>query len=206
MFITFEGIDGSGKSTQLDLFAKQFSPEQVIITREPYYDTPLGKALEPIIKYGKLDQESELLLFYALRREHLIAKDIPNVLYNSDTLVLCDRYTDSTIAYASDVCLIGEIVEDLNKKFAYDIKPHLTFVLDIDPKAAQERLLSRGKVNDKFDLADLETMKKRRQAFLKLAGERHIIIDASKSIDEVQLAIQNGFEKYKQRMLELSSD
>lgn len=192
MFITFEGGEGSGKSTIAKMIYDEFLKEnkKVILTREPG-GVKIAEDIRNIIldkNNTNLDDRSEALLFAASRRQHLKEKVIPAL--NNGEIVLCDRYIDSSLAYQGGGKNLG--VDEVYKinLFATDaLLPDLTLLFDIEPQLGLDRI-NQNK-NREINRLDLETMtfyNKVRDTYLELAKkypERIVIVDASKSIEEV---------------------
>lgn len=192
MFITFEGPEGSGKSSVLNYVYEKLKEKnyKVIKTREPG-GTPISEQIRNIIldkSNTALDPKAEALLYAASRRQHLVEKIWPSL--KDGYIVLCDRYLDSSLAYQGGARGLGidEILSINN--FATDKTfPDLTILFDIDPKLGLKRIAqnSQREVN-RLDLEKLEFHNKVRESFLKLADiykDRYHIIDASKPLDEV---------------------
>jgi dTMP kinase len=184
MFITFEGGEGSGKSTQVKLLAEHFKNlgKKVVITREPGGTETAEKIREMLLTDASLTPEAQVILNFAARIDH-IEKLIKPAL-KKGAVVICDRFFDSTYAYqgyAQGVPLTK--IKKIHKCAIGDFKPDVTFVLDIDPKKGIARAKGRGKTNH-YDDAGLDFHKKIRAAFLKIAGynkKRCKIIDAEKT-------------------------
>ena len=192
MFITLEGPEGSGKTSAVKLVVARLQKEgyEIIQTREPG-GTPISEQIRNVIldvNNTKLDPRAEALLYAASRRQHLVEKVWPAI--KEGKIVICDRFLDSSLAYQGGARGLG-VDEILNiNLFATENKwPDLTLLFDIDPRIGLERIAKNAnrEVN-RLDLEKLEFHQKVRETFLKLAElykERFVIIDASKSIDEV---------------------
>lgn len=192
MFITFEGPEGSGKSSVLNfVYEKLLSNNyNVIKTREPG-GTLISEQIRNIIldkKNTNLDPKSEALLYAAARRQHLIEKIWPSL--KEGKTVLCDRYLDSSLAYQGGARGIG--VEEILKinNFATDNTfPDLTILFDIDPSLGLTRIKNNSKREiNRLDLEQLSFHNKVRETFLKLSKlypKRYIVIDASKDFNVV---------------------
>lgn len=187
LFITFEGIDGCGKSTQLNLLAEYLKGKghEVLITREPGA-VGLGEKLrEILLNYdGDVSSNCEAFLFLADRAQHIDTLVKPAMAEGK--IVLCDRHTDSTVAYQG----YGRGV-DLNQiKMLNDIatsglKPDLTFVFDIDIETSAERV---GKNKDRMESAGLEFHQKVRDGYLKITEsepQRAMLINSKDSIENI---------------------
>ena len=159
LFITFEGADGSGKTTQLNLI-KTFLEEKgfdVVVTREPGA-LDLGKKIREILLHyeGVVADRCELFLFLADRAQHVETFIKPNI--EQGKIVLCDRHTDSTVAYqgygrGQDV----KLLKDLNKIAVNNLTPDLTLLFDVSTEAAQQRV---GLKKTGWNLLDLNSIRK----------------------------------------------
>ena len=187
LFITFEGADGCGKTTQMELLAEYFSQKglEIVITREPG-GKGLGEQLRKILlNYdGEVSDKCESFLFLADRAQNIDTVVKPAI--ESGKIVLCDRHTDSTLAYQGygRGLDISEITR-LNSIATGDIKPDLTLVFDIDVETSMQRV---GKEKDRMESAGIEFHNRVRNGYLKIAKNepnRVKVIDASKSIEEV---------------------
>ena len=191
MFITFEGGEGCGKSTQLTLTAKYLREKgyKVKETREPG-GTPTAEKIRELILHpieGKLSIEAELLLFMSARAEHVNTVIRPSI--ENGYIVLCDRFSDSTYAYQG---VNGKIpyktMEKLNHFATNGLTPNLTFFLDGDPKALLERRNARG-TKDRFEAKDLafhEAVKKEFDKLTTMFPARIVKINALQDVYKVQ--------------------
>lgn len=189
MFITFEGGEGSGKSTHIRLLKKYLASKgkKALVTLEPG-GTPFGKTLREILLSKKIPKISELMLFVADRVDH-VEKVIRPAL-RKGYIVLCDRYIDSTAAYQlGGRGLPEDLVNYLNKISSCGVVPDLTFLLDLPV----EKGLGRALVKTKFEKEKLSFHRAIRKQFLKIAGSnrsRVKIINAEKTISDVQEEIR----------------
>jgi dTMP kinase len=195
MLISFEGIDGSGKSTHAHRLAGYLKSQKypVVIVRDPG-TTKISEAIRNILlnpEFGEMDARTELLL-YAAARSQLVKEQIMPFLKEGG-FVITDRFFDSTTAYQGyGRNLDLNLVRQLNAIGAHGLVPHLTFILDIDLKRAGERLISMGKA-DRMELESLTFKQKVRQAYLEMAEnepQRCVLIPASKNIEENAITIQ----------------
>jgi dTMP kinase len=171
--ITFEGIDGSGKSTQLRALAGHLRARglQVVETREPG-GAPGAEAIRRLLvegATGRWSPEAEVLLFTAARRDHL-ENTIAPALARGET-ILCDRFADSTRVYQGAVRGDLRTMVDACHRLAIGLEPNLTLILDIDPEVASARGIARGGTEDRFERFGLDFQHRLRAGFLALARE-----------------------------------
>jgi dTMP kinase len=192
MFITFEGGEGAGKSTAIKRIVEKLTSEgyEIVLTREPG-GTPIAEEIRNVIldkKNTAMDPRTEALLYAASRRQHLVEKVIPAL--KEGKLVLCDRFIDSSLAYQGGARGIGiDNVYNMNLFATEGMLPDLTILFDIKPEEGLARIAanSQREVN-RLDVEKLAFHNKVRDSFHELAKkfpERFVIIDASKSPDEV---------------------
>lgn len=193
LFVTFEGGEGSGKSSCLAKIAKdlQNAGYEVVITREPG-GTPISEQIRNVIldkANTDMDPMTEALLYAASRRQHLVQKILPAL--REGKIVLCDRYLDSSLAYQGGARGLGiEKILALNQYAIDGQYPDLTLFFDLEPEVGLERIEenSNREVN-RLDLEKLSFHHKVRDSFLKLMGmfpDRYVRIDASKGREEVE--------------------
>lgn len=154
-FITFEGPEGSGKTTVLKRVAEKLAQAyDVIATREPG-GVPTGEEIRKVVLEGdKMDIRTEAMLFAASRREHLVEKVMPAL--NENKIVLCDRYIDSSLAYQGHARGIGiEEVKKLNDFAINGLYPDLTIYLDITPEVGRNRILQNQRNQNRLDKEDM---------------------------------------------------
>ena len=190
LFITFEGIDGSGKSTQIRMLADHLRAHghEVVLTREPGGSAG-AEDIRSLVLEGDPDRwsaETEILLFTAARRDHL-EKTIEPALA-AGQIVLCDRFADSTRMYQG--ISRGDLrpVVDQLHSLMIGREPDLTLILDMDPAEGSSRALSRQGTEERFEGFGEDLQAKMRAGFLALAGEfseRCQVVDASGSVDQV---------------------
>ena len=192
-FITFEGGEGTGKSTQAKLLFSSIkkTSEKVILTREPG-GTNIAEEIRKIIVKNNynLNKVSELLLIYAARNEHLKDTIIPSL--DKGHVILCDRFLDSTFVYQVQGKKIDtKIFEFFNKLIIKNYKPEITFIIDIDPIIGIERSLKLNKKETKYEKLPLSFHEKVRKDFITLSkkDERFKLIDGNKSIMEIHKEI-----------------
>lgn len=187
LFITFEGADGCGKTTQLMLLAKGLKAKgyDVVVTREPGAKGLGEKIREILLNYdGEVSSRCEAFLFLADRAQHMDIIVRPAV--EKGKIVLCDRHTDSTVAYQGyGRGLDIERINNLNNIATSGDKPDLTFVFDIDVETSMKRV---GGQKDRMESAGMEFFNRVRNGYLEIARqepERVKVIDAAKSIDDI---------------------
>lgn len=196
-FITFEGIDGAGKSTHIgfvtDLLKK--AGKTVVSSREPG-GTPLGEKLRDLLLHEKMDLETEALLMFASRREH-IAQVIEPALARGDW-VLSDRFTDASFAYQGGGR--GLPLEKLNRLEQWvhpHLQPDLTLLFDVPLEVARERL-DATRTLDKFESEEAAFFERCRNEYLRRAREsagRIVVIDSTRSIEDVRAQLAAALEK-----------
>jgi dTMP kinase len=186
-FITFEGVEGCGKSSQVKLLQEFFQAKNIasVTTREPGGVIIAEKIREILINESQISPKTELLLNFAARIEHIEQFIMPNLKNNRK--VICDRFYDSTIAYQGFA--MGLEIQDIIKIKEIAIanfKPDITFLLDIDVNQSLSRLNNRAD-NNRYDKMSIDFHNKVREGFLKIAhnNKRFVIIDASMSRKEV---------------------
>lgn len=193
MFITFEGIDGVGKSTQLNLLQQWLEARghEVVRTLEPG-GTELGKEIRHLLLHRKGDvaPRSEALLYAADRAHHVATKIRPAL--ESGKVVLSDRYFDSSVAYQGAARELDvEEVRNISLWAVDNLLPDLTVLLDLDAEAAMERRSTTGTEPDRLEREKVEFFVRAREQYLALAIEpRFLVIDATKSVDEIQELIR----------------
>ena len=186
-FITFEGADGCGKTTQIKLLEEYLNKKNIenILTREPG-GSDLGVHLRKILLHydAPVSNIAETFLYLADRAQHIECKIKPAL--DEGKIVLCDRHTDSTLAYQGyGRCQDLEKIKYLNDIATNGIKPDLTIVFDIDSEIAQKRLQGE---KDRLEAGGLEFHKKLRHGYLDIAKndpKRVKVIDANQSIESV---------------------
>ena len=203
MFITFEGPEGSGKSSVLNAITQKFIDEgyQIVKTREPG-GTDIAEQIRNVIldkQNVKLDPRAEALLYAASRRQHLIEKIWPAL--KEGKIVFCDRYLDSSLAYQGGARNLGvDEVLAVNTFATENTFPDLTILFDIKPELGLERIAKNAnrEVN-RLDLEKLDFHHNVRNTFLALAerySERYIVIDASQPYDVVINEVYNIIKKH----------
>lgn len=198
IFITFEGIDGSGKTTQIELlnsFLKQ-SGFDVVLTREPG-GTDIGDKIRKILLDSKniqMSYRAETLLFLASRAE-LVSKVIQPSL-NQGKIIICDRFFDSTIAYQGIARQLGaEKILDMSLWATENIIPNLTFLLSIDVWECENRIKNGKKKKDRIEKEEIDFKSKIQEGYMQLAGknkERFVIVDGCLDIESVFAVVKSN--------------
>lgn len=198
-FISFEGIDGAGKSTHIDAFSKlmqeRYSDREVVVTREPG-GTPLGEKLRALLLEAPMNLETEALLMFAARREH-IAQVIEPAL-RLGKIVISDRFTDASFAYQGGGRGLSLAKLDNLERWVQEasdgrlLQPNLTFLFDLPGDIAQARR-SKVRVPDKFEQMDLGFFEKVRQEYLRRAKAdptRFHLVDATQTPEQIWSELQ----------------
>ena len=204
MFITFEGIDGSGKSTCIkklkEFIEKNCNKDNFVFTREPGgYNLKECEQIREILlnKENKLDNMSEMLLYLASRKIHVDRLIKPRL--DEGRVVLSDRFFDSSFAYQGGGRKLGiNFVEELNLKVLNNFMPNFTFYFKVDFNTAMNRMKLNNKNLDRLEIESKEFFEETIKAYDLLSKKypnRYIIIDASKSEDDVFNLVLNKFKK-----------
>ena len=192
-FITFEGIDGAGKSTHIATVVDLLRARglTVISTREPG-GTPLGEKLRALLLHEPMHLETEALLMFAARREHL-AEVIEPALVRGDWVV-CDRFSDATYAYQGGGRGLNKSkFAELERWVHGHLQPDLTFLFDLPPDVACERIVRQGRELDKFEQERADFHWRVRQAYLERAEHaphRICVIDASQAMENIKKKVE----------------
>jgi dTMP kinase len=206
LFISFEGIDGAGKSTHIARVAELFrqAGRAVVLTREPG-GTPLSEKLRELVLHEPMDPLTEALLMFAARREHLVQVIEPALARGE--VVLCDRFTDATFAYQGggrgfDWQVLGELERMVQALPDGTLRqPELTVWFDLDPLIAAERLAS-ARVPDKFESQPADFFAAVRAGYARRQAEmpnRFSRIDAAQSIEAVGADVSRVVSDWLQR-------
>ncbi len=187
LFITFEGVDGCGKTTQINLLKDYYEKQgrTVLLTREPGAKGLGVKLREILLNYdGEVSPNCESFLFLADRAQHIDTIIKPAV--ERGEIVLCDRHTDSTVAYQGYGRGVDlDRINMLNNIATSGMKPDLTLIFDIDTDTSMARV---GKEKDRMESAGIEFFKKVRNGYLDIAKnepQRVKLLDGNKSIEEI---------------------
>ena len=187
LFVTFEGIDGAGKTTHLDALERHWrkAGRDVVRTREPG-GTALAESLRDMVLHQPMDALTETLLVFAARRDHL--QQVIEPALQRGAWVLCDRFTDATFAYQGagrgfDLNVLGMLEQWVQQ----GRQPDLTLVFDVSPKVAAQRL-SAARSPDRFEAQDVVFFERVRQGYaqrMALAPARYARIDAGQTPEDV---------------------
>jgi len=200
-FITVEGIEGVGKSTNIEFIRGilEAANRHVVVTREPG-GTPVGEEIRKLLldhRYDDMSSDAELLLMFAARAEHLAHVIRPAL--DSGYYVLCDRFTDATYAYQGGGRNISfDRIAMLEEWVQGELRPHLTLLLDVPVATGMQRAENRSQA-DRFEQEQQDFFEQVRNTYLTLARrepERIRIIDASHSLEAVQGQIQIELERF----------
>ena len=196
-FISFEGIDGAGKSTHIEPTAEALraAGRTVVCTREPG-GTALAERLREMVLHTAMDGVSESLLVFAARRDHIVRVIAPALARGE--VVLCDRFTDATFAYQG----FGrgqslELLERLEAAVQEGLQPNLTLWFDLEPQVAAQRR-AEARAADRFEAEDLAFFERVREGYLarmKAAPDRFVRIDASLGRSEVALRVAQALRE-----------
>lgn len=192
-FITLDGIDGAGKTTQLNVINEWFSQNQlpVVFTREPG-STPIGEQLRDLALNPKsrLSPKAETLLMFTSRQQHLDDVVYPNLAQNVH--VVCDRFTDATFAYQGGGRGVPhEQIAEMERWVQGDLQPDLTIILDVPLEVALERI-ERSRDKDRFEQEDSEFYAAVRDVYLQRAAsnpQRYVVINSNRDKEIVKQEI-----------------
>jgi dTMP kinase len=196
-FITFEGIDGAGKSTHIGFVTEYLAArgKSVLSSREPG-GTPLGEKLRDLLLHEKMHLETEALLMFASRREH-IAQVIEPGIERGDW-VLSDRFSDASFAYQSGGRGMDRAkMEALEQWVHPHLQPDLTLVFDVPVEVARQRL-NATRTLDKFELEQADFFSRCRNEYLRRAAQfpdRIAVIDSTRSIEQTRADITHALER-----------
>lgn len=192
-FITLEGVDGAGKSTHVNWIAARIGAtgNKVVITREPG-GTPLGEELRKLLLAQPMHLETETLLMFAARREHLDKVIMPALAAGS--WVLCDRFTDATFAYqGGGRGLDPGRIESLERWVHQGLQPDLTLVFDLSVAEARRRRTAAMAEPDRFEQEDLDFFARVRAVYLARAArdpKRIRLVDAGATVEDIRKTLE----------------
>jgi dTMP kinase len=191
-FITFEGIDGAGKSSHIEWFAGRLREcgHRVVVTREPG-GTPLAEAVRDWVLNRPMSMRTEALLVFAARQDHL--DEVIRPALASGSWVVCDRFTDSSIAYQGGGRGMPEAdILALEHWVHPDLQPDRTYLFDVDPQTAAARRAA-ARSADRFEAQDVGFFERVRAAYLArraAAPGRFALIDASQAVDTIRKILE----------------
>ena len=192
-FLTLEGVDGAGKSTHLDWIAGRLAAagKKVVVTREPG-GTPLGEELRKLLLAQSMHLETEALLMFAARREHLDKLILPALA--AGNWVLSDRFTDATFAYQGGGRGLNlDRIETLENWVQQGLQPDLTLVFDLSVEEARRRRSAATALPDRFEREDQDFFARVRAVYLARAQrypERIRLIDASQTVENIRKSLE----------------
>jgi len=203
MFITFEGSEGTGKTTQIQMLADRLQGlgKKVVISREPG-GTHLGEDIRHLLKHAASGENmvprTELLLFAASRAQHVDELIQPNI--EDGNVVICDRFLDSTTIYQGVARAIDRsIVDTVNQIAIASTLPDITVLIDLEPEEGFRRIQLRNtEPPDRMENEHMDVYKAVRQGYFDLAAsnkDSFLVIDGHQSIEEVEQAIWNGIKE-----------
>ena len=197
MFVTFEGLDGSGKTTQLRLLAERLTAEgrTVVVTREPG-GTELGEAVRDLVLHGgNVAPWAEAALYAASRAQHV--EEVIRPALARGAVMLCDRYVDSSVAYQGVARGLGlERVLDLNLAAVGGLLPDVTLLLEMDATVADSRMTGK---RDRLEREDASFHARAAAGYRELAArfpERIVVLDATLAPDELAERIHGAFRSH----------
>lgn len=202
-FISIEGIEGAGKSTQMSVISDYLNTHQIphIITREPG-GTPLAEEIREILlkpRESGMSIDTELLLMFASRAEHLNTKILPAL--NAGQWVISDRFVDATFAYQGGGRGVSEQrIQALADWTLQGLMPDLTLLFDLPVETGQQRVRQRAAALDRFEQEKVEFFEKIRNCYLQRANQapdRISVIDASQALGSVETAVQAALDKLR---------
>lgn len=199
IFITLEGGDGAGKSTQIDNIKRYFEERgyDVLISREPG-GTHIGEKLRDILldrSNSEMDDVTEMLVYAASRAQHVSELIKPSL--DEGKVVICDRYVDSSLAYQGYGRELGSIVKEVNDAATRGLMPDITFWLDLDPEEGRKRAGNEGEL-DRLEVENKDFHSRVRDGFRAICEadpKRIKMIDASESVEEMKQRIYEHLDE-----------
>ncbi len=197
IFVTFEGIEGSGKTTQSERLATALGPD-VVLTREPG-GTPISERIRDIfLTSDNITPMTELFLIAAARAQHVDERIRPAL--HANRTVICDRFIDATVAYQGYRGGIDlSFIHQLNHIATGGLTPDITFILDLSPEIGLSRQQQSGAHRDRLDRESLESHRKVREGYLSVANanpHRIKLIDATQSPDAIHAEVLAEYQDY----------
>lgn len=202
LFVTFEGPDGAGKTTQIQRLAEQLEEWNVpsLITREPG-GTPLADQIRAILldpAHTGMAPMTEVLLYAAARAQHV--HEVIRPALHKGKVVLCDRYIDASLAYqATGLSLPRAMIQRISEEATGSLWPRRTYLLDVPPEVGLARAARSRKGGwDRIEARGMAYHKRVREAFLQLAREepeRFLVIDGTQSVEEITARIWDDFSR-----------
>ena len=192
-FITFEGVDGAGKSTHVEWFANELrsSGHAVLVTREPG-GSQLAEKLRELVLHEPMDPVTETFLVFAARDDHLKKRILPALA--AGTWVVCDRFTDATVAYqGGGKGVDGALIEALKNVVHPDLKPDCTLIFDCAYDLSRERMSESGRALDRFEREGQAFFERVRAAYLATAksdSARVRVIDSTHTLDAIRAELR----------------
>ena len=191
--ITFEGVDGAGKSTHVEWIANELrsAGHSVVVTREPG-GSPLGEKLRELVLHEPMDAVTETLLVFTARDDHLKKRIQPAL--DAGTWVVCDRFTDATVAYQGGGKGVAPgLIEAMRKIVHPDLQPDCTLIFDCTFEVSQERMQRSGRALDRFEREGRAFFERVRAAYLATAKAdpgRVRVIDSTHSLDAIRTELR----------------
>jgi len=201
MFLTFEGVDGAGKSTHIEWVANYLRQAgvKVLVTREPG-GTPVGEKLRQLLLTESMHLQTETLLMFAARCEHV--RSVIEPALQGGKWVVCDRFTDATFAYQGGGRELGfGPVQALQDWVHPSLRPDRTWLFDLDLAVARQRLAGTRSL-DRFEKEDEEFFTRTRNAYHALAAnepERFLTIDSSQTINDIRSILKADLDQLLQK-------
>lgn len=200
-FFTFEGIDGCGKTTQLDLLTEWLKSKEIgfLLTREPG-GSAVGEQIRQVLlcRDNQIDPTAELLLYSADRAQHV--REVIRPALASGLIVISDRFADATTAYQGyGRGLSLALIEQLNQIATDGLWPFKTFFLDLDVELSQRRVHHKRGGADRLEVENISFHKRVRSGYLQLVKafpERFVVIDAAQPPEQMHLEIINTLQRY----------
>jgi len=193
-FITFEGVDGAGKSTHVEWFANELrsAGRSVLVTREPG-GSQLAEKLRELVLHEPMDAVTETLLVFTARDDHLKKRILPAL--EAGTWVVCDRFTDATVAYqGGGKGVEAWLIEAMRKIVHPSLQPDCTLIFDCEFEVSQERMQRSGRTLDRFEREGRAFFERVRAAYLataKAEPARVRVIDSTHTLDAIRAELRS---------------